>query len=194
MFYRLIICLTIAFFSCSCKYRIPQEIVPICKCTWSDVIENRLPKDIVYVPLEEFEVKDNLFGILDTIIDATENCKKYYSAGIEFSFWSYRSDDKIIVCIENVNINCFNLRNCNGFFSYKGYPFYYDGIFFPDFFEKKEQVSYGRSVKQLKTKIKRIEYNVEVIEERGSYWYFIYENGKLKIMDFDDCGNRKMDR
>ena len=194
MYFRLFILLAVVSFFCSCKYRTPQETVPIFNCSWNDVIEKRLPKDIAYAQLEVFEVKKSLLNILDTIINAVKFCEKYNTAGIEFAFWTYRTDNKIIVCIENVNINCFDLSNCDGFFSYKGYPFYYDGIFFSEFFEKKEQVVNRRYVKKMKPKIKRIEYNIETVnDERGSYWYYVYENGELKIMEFDDCGNRWID-
>jgi len=193
MNFRLFIFLAVVSIFCSCKCRIPQEIVPIYRCSWNEVIEKRLPKDIVYAQLETFEVKENLFGLLDTIIESAKICKKYDTAGIEFVFWTYRTDNKIIVCIENVNINCFDLSKCDGFFSYKGYPFYYDGIFFSDYFIKTGQVASMRYVKKMKTKIKRIEYDIETVYERGSYWYFVYENGELKIKEFNDCGSRWID-
>lgn len=189
---RFLICFTVTSIFFSCKYQRKQEIAPIYRCTWNSLIENRLPKDIIYVPLKAFEVKENLYlyAILDTIIEATKKCQKYNAAGIEFVFMVSASDNGTEIRIENININCFELTNCDGFFSYKGYSFYYVGVILTDFFEKKEETIYKRQVKRMKVKGKIIEY---VIDDPGSYWILNYENGNLKTMDFDNCGNRWID-
>jgi len=169
--------IVLALYAC-CSQRSAVEVVPVYLCKWTDLIDNRSPNDIVQIPMKEFVVKQNLHAILDTIIMTTEKCQKYKDAGIEFSFWVYIFNNKsITINIENVNIHCFNVEICDGVFSYRGYPFYYSGIFLDDLFEETGQTINKRMVKR-----KDMEYLVDT----GLQWTFFYEDENFRTFTFDD--------
>jgi len=93
-------------------------------------------------------------------------------------FWAYIFNNKsITINIENVNIHCFNVEICDGVFSYKGYPFYFSGIFLDDLFEETGQTINKRMVKR-----KDMEYIVDV----GLQWTFFYEDENFRVFTFDD--------
>ena len=185
------------FFSCSIQRGKKVEEDYWYTCSWNISIDNRRPQDILNISLEVFEVKENLFCLLDSIVEEAEKCPKYKISGIEFMFWSFLSgyNRDTVICIENISIDCINLKNKDGIFFHKGYPFYFSGFFFQEFFETTEEITTRRSV-EMKIKVKNKEYvvNNDTDSDRGSYWYYLYKNGNLKISSFDNCGNMWYDK
>lgn len=85
-----------------------EETIPVYRCTWNDMIENRPSKDLINTSLKLLEVKDNLYNVLDSVINRTKKCPKYKDVKLRFLFLVYGFNNKLTINIENINLNCFN--------------------------------------------------------------------------------------
>jgi len=141
--------------------------------------------NIVYDP-KHFEETRRRQRLLE-IIEETKKCQKY-NISLEFDIYVSHFLGDTIFSIDNCNSDYTNLPFYDGFFLYKNIPFYYIGIFLPDFFEKTGQMTFRRYGKTLDIKMKNVKYVYDnEIYEKELSWDYIFKDGKLILVGYSDC-------
>ena len=153
------------------RYSEVDEVVPI----------RFSSEDIIIVELELYEVKNELYPMLDSIVESVSKCHKYTENKIEFLFSVYEENGITRVSIGNIDSTKPNYSFYRGVFYYKDYLFGYTGEFIDAFFEKTKQKEQHKYIDPEKQRL------LSGPDDRWSYWSFIYENENLKCISLVNC-------
>lgn len=139
------------------------------------------PSDSIQVKLEVYEVNDKLYLLLDSIIGSVSRCPHFKDEKIGFLFSHYDEGVNSLMEIENIDMYFYNPAKCHGVFFYKDYTFFCINNFMNGFFEHTKRYIIFKGVKPEK-------YFTEM-DDRSSYWRYIYENNSFKIISLVNCEN-----
>jgi hypothetical protein len=138
-------------------------------------------KDLIWVNLKRYEVKEKFHPILDSIIDSFIKCYGNRENKYGFTFECHQEDECVEIEIYAVEKARYKYSRCVALFYYREYQFGYSGIFLDSFFKNTDENICYRTIRQ-----KAIIYYPD--DDVSSYWLFCYKNKIIKSLSSFHCG------